>query len=471
MADTYKYLNYAGLREFLTKIKYAYAHNDEAAYSAFEVAKLATPRTIQLVGDVTGSVDFDGSANVQITAAVGDDSHNHTLSTITDLKDAVALAKTEGTVTGIVIGNNSVTATLADGTVATTQAFNESAQASDRKVATLAYVIDAINKKISATDAMLFKGVVNSASDLPSTGYEAGWTYKVGTAGTYAGKTCEVGDMIIAVTDYTAPGAVSDWAVIQTNIDGAVTGPSSSVDGNIPVFSGTSGKVIADGSIAASNIVLKTQKVNNKALSGDITLDGSDIALTGYAKASAAAAVAATDTVNQAIGKLEYKLDNEIDTARDAAIAAAIADLDVADIGGSGKMITTVGETDGEITATAVDLVTTIGDGASSTVPATASAVKSYVDTEVAGVEDYVDGKIAALDYTDSVSGDYVTSVSETDGVIAVTKGTKGSIASGNTGLVDGGTVLNYIDDTVFGTNSAYAITTSEIDALFPATT
>ena len=54
----------------------------------------------------------------------------------------------------------------------------------------------------------------------------------------------------------------------------------------------------------------QTTTVNSKALSGNITLDGSDIALTGYTEASAASAIAATDTVNEAIGKLEYKIDN-----------------------------------------------------------------------------------------------------------------------------------------------------------------
>ena len=38
---------------------------------------LATSRTIQLTGGVTGSVSFDGSANASITATVTDDSHTH----------------------------------------------------------------------------------------------------------------------------------------------------------------------------------------------------------------------------------------------------------------------------------------------------------------------------------------------------------------------------------------------------------
>ena len=46
-------------------------------------AKLATPRSIALGGDVSGSASFDGSANISITAAVADNSHNHGTDTIT----------------------------------------------------------------------------------------------------------------------------------------------------------------------------------------------------------------------------------------------------------------------------------------------------------------------------------------------------------------------------------------------------
>lgn len=62
-------------------------------------------------------------------------------------------------------------------------------------------------------------------------------------------------------------------------------------------------------------------------------------------------------------------------------------------------------------------------------------------------IGDAIDAKIEALDYTEDPTGDYVTRVSETNGVIAVTKASKGSVASGNTGLVDGGTVYTAIDN------------------------
>lgn len=112
-------------------------------------------------------------------------------------------------------------------------------------IATTAYVQGEINNKIAAANAMVFKGTVNAAADLPTTGYKSGWTYIVATAGTYAGAVCEVGDMIVANKDYASGTAAnSDWSVIQANINGAVTGPSASTDGGLAAFSGTTGKVI-----------------------------------------------------------------------------------------------------------------------------------------------------------------------------------------------------------------------------------
>ena len=51
--------------------------------------KLSSPKTIALAGDVSGSTSFDGSSNVTITASVGDNSHNHSLSTLPNFKYGV----------------------------------------------------------------------------------------------------------------------------------------------------------------------------------------------------------------------------------------------------------------------------------------------------------------------------------------------------------------------------------------------
>lgn len=55
--------------------------------------KLTTARTISLGGDLTGSVAFDGSANVTISAAVKDNSHLHTIANVTGLQTALTSAE------------------------------------------------------------------------------------------------------------------------------------------------------------------------------------------------------------------------------------------------------------------------------------------------------------------------------------------------------------------------------------------
>lgn len=85
---------------------------------------------------------------------------------------------------------------------------------------TSAAVATFVSDQIGAVDAMRFKGTIGTGGDvsqLPTSGVKVGDTYRVITAGTYAGQTCEVGDLIIAIA--TTP----TWTVAQTNIDGAIT--------------------------------------------------------------------------------------------------------------------------------------------------------------------------------------------------------------------------------------------------------
>ena len=95
-----------------------------------------------------------------------------------------------------------------------------------------------------------FKGILNSTSGLPTLNYVAGWIYSVQEAGTYAGQVCEVGDLVLCIKDYASGSASNkDWAVLQTNIDGAVVGPESSVTAHVVLFDGTSGKRIKDSGL------------------------------------------------------------------------------------------------------------------------------------------------------------------------------------------------------------------------------
>lgn len=75
-----------------------------------------------------------------------------------------------------------------------------------------------ITDSIAVADALIFKGVVSSTKSLPTKDVKTGWTYKVAEVGTYAGQPCEVGDMIIAVSDSTSDKA-AEWTIVQNNVD------------------------------------------------------------------------------------------------------------------------------------------------------------------------------------------------------------------------------------------------------------
>lgn len=116
-------------------------------------------------------------------------------------------------------------------------------------VATVKAALEDLNSRVSevtALDALVFKGTVDSTHPLPVSGYAIGDVYRVGSAGTYAGQACEVGDILTCVAVST-PAHNSDWIVTQSNIDGAVVGPASAVNERIAVFNGTTGKLIKDG--------------------------------------------------------------------------------------------------------------------------------------------------------------------------------------------------------------------------------
>ncbi|MCD8548387.1 MAG: hypothetical protein LRY38_08235 [Aeromonadaceae bacterium] len=57
--------------------------------TAVAAGKWATARTLSLAGDASGSVSFDGSANMTLTVSVADNSHLHTISNISGLQTAL----------------------------------------------------------------------------------------------------------------------------------------------------------------------------------------------------------------------------------------------------------------------------------------------------------------------------------------------------------------------------------------------
>ena len=111
---------------------------------------------------------------------------------------------------------------------------------------------------LGANDAMVFKGTLGTGGTvtaLPTSGYSAGWTYRVITAATYAGVACEVGDLIICVKDYATAFANSDWTVAQTTVDGAVTS-SAALTVNQLVVGGTASTAVKTLSAGTDGQVL-----------------------------------------------------------------------------------------------------------------------------------------------------------------------------------------------------------------------
>lgn len=147
--------------------------------------------------------------------------HTHNLADVLDLATKIAL--------------NANGITLNNGSTATTQSANDNST----KVATTAYVETAINNVLEASKAMTFEGVAGSTSDLLVE--DVGATYVASAAFTLGTEVVEIGDLLI----YDG----HNWRVIQTNINGAVTGPVSSVNNRVATFNGTSGKIIQDSGV------------------------------------------------------------------------------------------------------------------------------------------------------------------------------------------------------------------------------
>ena len=116
--------------------------------SSEDAAKWTTARTITLAGDLTGNVSIDGSANVTLTAAVVDDSHNHTIANVDGLSTALASAETDAVTTA-----NAYTDTRETAITTAYQTYADTAES------------DAITSSNSYTDT----AVANLVASAPST--------------------------------------------------------------------------------------------------------------------------------------------------------------------------------------------------------------------------------------------------------------------------------------------------------------
>lgn len=130
---------------------------------------------------------------------------------------------------------------------------------SDTKIATQKAVKAYADGLLDANNAYQYKGGIDCSTNPNYPAASAGWTYKVTVAGKIGGASgvnVEVGDTLTCLVDGSAADTQAavgaNWLITQTNIDGAVVGPSSSTANDIAIFSGTTGKVLADSAVAIS---------------------------------------------------------------------------------------------------------------------------------------------------------------------------------------------------------------------------
>ena len=135
-------------------------------------------------------------------------------------------------------------------------------------IATKGYVDNAIGQGFAANDAMVFKGIISSSSvftnilNSTTEHYSAGWTYRADQNFTISNSTTayyvEKGDLLIAIADKntsTTNGVLTDWAVVEHNIDGGLYKSSTTfTDGAILLADGVAGKV-KTGAITTTTVV------------------------------------------------------------------------------------------------------------------------------------------------------------------------------------------------------------------------
>lgn len=110
-----------------------------------------------------------------------------------------------------------------------------------------------IDNLIEDQDVFAYKGPIDCSTNPPYPAANKGHIYVISVAGKIGGESgavVEAGDMLICKTDNAPVGTQAEtgtnWDIIQTNINGAVTNTNASVNNNFAIFDGTSGKVIKD---------------------------------------------------------------------------------------------------------------------------------------------------------------------------------------------------------------------------------
>lgn len=137
---------------------------------------------------------------------------------------------------------------------------------SDTRVASQKAVKTYFSAQIAALNVQVFKGTLDCSANPNYPAADAGATYVVSVAGKIggaAGVAVEAGDLLLCLVDATAAGTQAavgaNWDILQMNLNGAVTGPAASSNATLPVFNGTSGKVLSDSGVTVADLVTEAE--------------------------------------------------------------------------------------------------------------------------------------------------------------------------------------------------------------------
>lgn len=222
----YKYLDYAGLETLVGKIKDQFTAMDQKhavvvnpiLKSGVKIAEItvggtkkelfSTPDTTYTFASGEGCFTVTPVNGTAQTVNVGKPTNAGHADTAGHANTA-GTAESASKLSVVDKGNATTPVYFKDGVPVVCDTFAKQKDFSDLSTK--------VDNLVETADALVFKG---DASDIKSGGtFNAGYTYKVSSAGTYAGHLCEVGDLIICVKEGASATTAGDWMVVQNNVD------------------------------------------------------------------------------------------------------------------------------------------------------------------------------------------------------------------------------------------------------------
>lgn len=139
------------------------------------------------------------------------------------------------------------------------------ATSTHNNVPTSRAVVEYVDNAFGSFGGMIYKGTIGingTISEVPRTGYDAGWVYRVITPNTYAGQICEIGDLLMSISpagQYQLNAVSAHWTVIQTNLRSVMQGPPIAVEGNVAIFGADSHTLADSGYTIQSSVPANAQ--------------------------------------------------------------------------------------------------------------------------------------------------------------------------------------------------------------------